>query len=143
MGFAEITKYNISPGWHQPALLLGVMINKKAWDALTPDLKYIVEIAAMANVTDMYAYFDYLNIAALDKFEKAGTTVYKLTPAELQTIEKYAWQWVEEQSAKNPDYKKVAQSYFQYMKDYAKIRSYNEPFSQGRNPTSYPNIGLK
>lgn len=143
MGFAEVTKYNITPGWHQPASTVGVMINKKSWDALTPELKYVVELAAQANVAKMTAYYDNLNIEALEKFEKAGTIVYKLTPEELKIIEKYTWEWVEKQAAKNPDYKKVAQSYFQYMKDYAKVRSYNEPFGQGRNLGSYPNIGLK
>lgn len=143
MGFAEVTQYNITPGWHQPASALGVMINKKAWDALTPELKYIVEMAAQANMSQMSAYYDYLNIEALKKFEKAGTTVYKLTPDELKTIEEYTWEWVEKQSAKSPEYKKIAQSYFQYMKDYAKIRLYNEPFGHGHNSASYPNIGLK
>jgi len=143
MGFAEVTKYNITPGWHQAASVMGVMINKKSWDVLPPDLKYIVEMAAQANVAQMTAYYDNLNIEALKKFEQAGTTVYKLSDADLRTIEKYAWEWVEQQAAKSPDYKKVAQSYFQYMKDYAKIRSYNEPFGHGRNLSSYPNIGLK
>lgn len=143
MGFAEVTKYNITPGWHQPASALGVMINKKSWDALTPELKYVIEIAAQANMSQMSAYYDHLNVESLKKFEQAGTTVYKLSDADLRTIEKYAWEWVEQQAAKSPDYKKVAQSYFQYMKDYAKIRSYNEPFGHGRNLSSYPNIGLK
>ena len=143
MGFGEVTKFNITPGFHQPASALGVMINKKSWDALTPHLRDIIEVAAKANMSQMSAYYDHMNIEALKKFEKAGTTVYKLTADELKTLEKYTWEWVEQQCAKNADYKKIAQSYYQFMKDYAPTRVYNEPFGHGRNLTSYPNIGLK
>ena len=39
MGFGEVTKYNIGPGWHQPSSLLGVMINKDEWNKLPAESK--------------------------------------------------------------------------------------------------------
>ncbi|MBW2559042.1 MAG: TRAP transporter substrate-binding protein DctP [Deltaproteobacteria bacterium] len=143
VGFGEITKYNIAPGWHQPASFLGCMINKKAWNSLTPELQRVVELAAQANMAYMTSYFDNLNIATLRKFKESGTTVYKLNEEELRQIEKYAFEWVEQECKKNPDYLKVARSYFQYMKDYTEVRDYCVPFGHGRNPASFPNIGLE
>ncbi len=32
LGLAEVTKYNIGPGWNQPSSVGGVMINKDAWN---------------------------------------------------------------------------------------------------------------
>jgi len=143
LGFAEVTKHNLAPGWHQPSTIFGVVINKEAWDALTPELQNIIEVASKANMAQMTAYYEKLNIQALKNFEKAGTTVYRYSEKDLEMLEKYAWEWVEQEAAKNPDYKRMAQSYFQFMKDYAQTRTYTIPWGQGRNPVTYPNIGLK
>jgi len=29
---------------------------------------------------------------------------------------------------------------FQYLKDFAYVREYEEPYGQGRNPTKYPKL---
>lgn len=144
MGFAEVTKFNVGPGWHQPASMIGVMINRDAWAKLPADLKLIVEYAASATTAYMSSWFENGNVEALEKFKKAGTQVFKLTPEELKTLEGYAWEFLLEESAKNPDYHKVALSMFQYFKDFRVARDMQEPFSQGRNPFTLPALpGLK
>ena len=45
---------------------------------------------------------------------------------------------------KNPDYKMAAVSMFQFLNDFPVAREAQEPFSQGRNPFSWPKLpGLK
>ena len=144
MGFGEVTKYNIGPGWHQPSSANGVMINKAAWEKLPADLKLIVEKASIANVAYMSSWYEVGNIEALENFRKAGTQIFKLSNAELKKIEEYSWDYLVEESAKNPDFHKVALSMFQFLKDFAVAREAQEPFSQGRNPFSWPKLpGLK
>jgi TRAP-type mannitol/chloroaromatic compound transport system substrate-binding protein len=143
MGFGEVTKYNITPGWHQPASFLGVCINKDAWNSLTPELQKIIDIASRSCMTTMSSYYDHLNMESIQKFKDAGTEVYKLSEADLRVIEKYAHEWVEQECKKNPDYQRVARSYYQYLKDYTEARDYCVPFGHGRNPSQFPNIGLK
>jgi TRAP-type mannitol/chloroaromatic compound transport system substrate-binding protein len=86
MGFAEVTKYNVGPGWHQPSSTFGVMINKGVWDKLPNDLKVIVEKAAMANVSYMSSWFESTNIAALNSFKNAGSEILRLSDDELRII---------------------------------------------------------
>jgi TRAP-type mannitol/chloroaromatic compound transport system substrate-binding protein len=144
MGFGEVTKYNIGPGWHQPSSTFGVMINKRAWEKLPNDLKVIVERAAMANVSYMSSWYESTNIEALIAFKNAGTEISKLSDEELRIIEGYAWEYLVDESAKNPDYMKAALSMFQFLKDFQPTRDAQQPFSQGRKPYSWPNLpGLK
>ncbi|MCK9364718.1 MAG: TRAP transporter substrate-binding protein DctP [Syntrophales bacterium] len=144
MGFAEVTKYNIGPGWHQPSSVMGLMINKQAWQKLPADLKIIVERAAMANVAYMSSWYETGNIEALKLFEKSGHKIFKLSTADLKKIEGYSWEYLVEEAKKNPDYQKAALSMFQFLKDFQPTRDFEEPFSQGRRPFTWPKLpGLK
>jgi TRAP-type mannitol/chloroaromatic compound transport system substrate-binding protein len=144
MGFGEVTKYNIGPGWHQPSSTFGVMINKQAWAKLPADLKVVVEKAAMANVAYMSSWYESGNIEALNLFKKSGHQIFKLSNEDLKKIETYSWEYLVEEAKKNPDYQKAALSMFQFMKDFQPTRDFEEPFSQGRRPFTWPKLpGLK
>ncbi|KJS28707.1 MAG: hypothetical protein VR64_22975 [Desulfatitalea sp. BRH_c12] len=144
MGFAEVTKYNIGPGWHQPSSTFGVMINKGAWEKLPDDLKVIVERASIANVAYMSSWYEATNIEALNQFVASGHEIFKLSEEELKKIENYAWEYLVEEAKKNPDYQTAALSMFQFLKDFQPTRDVQQPFSQGRKPYSWPNLpGLK
>jgi len=140
MGLGEVTKYNIGPGWNIPAAAGGVLVNKDAWNTLPPDLKKIIETAATDNISYYASFSEYDNIQALKKFQERGTVVTKFSDKELDQIEAWVWEFIEDEAKKNPDFEKVATSIFQYMKDFATTREYQEPYSQGRNPTRYPRL---
>jgi TRAP-type mannitol/chloroaromatic compound transport system substrate-binding protein len=144
MGLQEVTKYNITPGWHQPASAFGVLINKNVWNKLPDDLKIIVKYAAMANISYINSWYEYKNIEAIENFKKAGVTVCKLSEKDIAKMEPAAWEFLIMESKKNPDFHKIALSQFQYIKDFAKVRNYEAPFNHGRNPVIMPNLpGLK
>ncbi len=144
MGFAEVTKYNIGPGWHQPSSTLGVMINKDAWEKLPADMKVIVERAAQANVAYMSSWYEVGNIKALEEFRKKGTQVTLLSNKDLKKIEEYAWEYLVDEAKKNPDFHTAALSMFQYLKDFQATRVFEQPFAQGRNPFTIPKLpGLR
>lgn len=140
LGLGEVTKYNIGPGWNIPSGTGGVMINKEAWDTLPPDLKKIIEVAAMDNLSFFSSLSDWLNVAALKTFQEKGTVVTKFSDKELAQIEEWVWEFIEAEAKKNPDFEKVATSIFQYMKDFSITREYQKPYSHGRNPAKYPKL---
>jgi TRAP-type mannitol/chloroaromatic compound transport system substrate-binding protein len=140
LGLAEVTKYNIGPGWNIPSASGGVLINKDAWNTLPPDLKKIMEVAAVDNLAFYVSFSEWDNVQSLKKFEEKGTVVTKFSDKELAQIEAWVWEFIEDEAKKNPDFERVATSYFQYMKDFATTREYQEPYSQGRNPTRYPKL---
>jgi TRAP-type mannitol/chloroaromatic compound transport system substrate-binding protein len=139
-GMGEYTKYNFAPGWNQPSSATGVMINKDAWNTLPPDLKRIIEFAAHENMIYMAARTESTAGAGINKFKEKGTQVTKISPQELKQIEEWMWEYVVEEAKKNPDYNKVATSQFQYLKDFSATRDYEHPYSQGRNPATFPKL---
>jgi len=82
------------------------------------------------------------NIDAINNFKKAGVQVNRISEKEIDSIEKFAWEFIEKESKANPDFQKVALS-VQYMKDFIVVREYQDPFKHGRIPKTLPNIGLK
>jgi TRAP-type mannitol/chloroaromatic compound transport system substrate-binding protein len=133
MGFQEVTKYWASPGWHQPACLLGLAINKKSWDKLGPDLQALLKTLAQANMIWSYAYNDYACIDATAKFIKAGITITRLEEKDLAKIAEMANKFTLESAKKNKLFAKAAYSMFKYMKDMSQWRDIQSPYNYGRN----------
>jgi TRAP-type mannitol/chloroaromatic compound transport system substrate-binding protein len=61
-GLQKVAKFYYVPAFHEPGPGLEVMVNKAAFEALTPDLKAIVEAAAAAAAAETYADFVYHNV---------------------------------------------------------------------------------
>lgn len=140
LGLGEVAKYNIGPGWNQPATVFGVMINRDAWNKLPADLKRIVEFAATDNMVYMSALYETKNGAALNLFKNKGTETSKLSNKDLKQLEDWSWEYLTMESKRNADYDKIATSIMQYMKDFRMTRDSEEPFSHGRNPWSMPRL---
>jgi TRAP-type mannitol/chloroaromatic compound transport system substrate-binding protein len=142
MGFQEVTKFWCLPGWYQPMWGGGWMINMKSWKALSDDLKEIVRVASMATGIYTYAKWEYESIAATRKFLEKGTKVTRLDQKTLDQIQQYANEYVEENAAKDPMFKKVAKSYYGFLKDFEEWRDMEQSgaFGFGRNLTSFPKI---
>lgn len=140
LGLADVTKYNIGPAWNQPSSTGGMMINKDAWNALPPDLKLIIEVAASDNNIVMTSLAEWDNINYINKFKEKGTQVTKFSAKDLSQIEEWTWEFIVEEAKKNPDYDKIVTSMFQYLKDFKDVRDYELPFAQGRNPSTFPKL---
>ncbi|HPD56233.1 MAG TPA: TRAP transporter substrate-binding protein DctP [Smithellaceae bacterium] len=140
LGMTEVTKFCLSPGWNMPSASGGIMINKDAWNSLTPDLKKIVEIAIAESNHYFTALADWDNANALKSFAAKGLVVHRLSEKELRQIEQWTYEYIEEEAKKNPDFDKVATSMFNFLKEYAPIRDYQVPYEHGRNPLSYPKL---
>ncbi len=133
MGFQEVTKYWATPGWHQPACLLGLMINKKSWDALGPDLQAMLKTLAQANMIWSFTHNDYACIAGTADFLKSGTTITRLSQEDLDKIADMANELTLASAEENPDFAKAAYSMFKFMGDMAEWRKMQSPYNYGRN----------
>jgi TRAP-type mannitol/chloroaromatic compound transport system substrate-binding protein len=115
LGFQEVTKVWNTPGWHQPASPLGIMINKKAWDSLPKNVQLKLQAAAMATFAYTLALYDWDSAVYTKKFIDKGTKVSQLEPAALAEIQKMSYAIYEKEAAKNPLFAKLAYSQFQTM----------------------------
>ncbi len=134
MGFQEVSKYWVLPGWHQPGPVSGVMINKKAFDKLPDRIKFIFKEAAMATMMWSWTYFEYSSGEYTRKFIDKGIKTTHLDDATLDQIHFFAYKYMLEDAEKNPDYTKIAFSQAKYFKDFAEWREIQYPFEFGRTP---------
>jgi TRAP-type mannitol/chloroaromatic compound transport system substrate-binding protein len=134
MGMHEVTEFWGTPGWHQPASVLGIMINKKDWDALPPRLQTVLKTAATATLLWSFTFFEHGAIDGTEKFLEKGIKITRLPDADLNKLQAITNKITIENCKENPLFAKVAYSQFKYLKDIANWRGICEPFTYGRNP---------
>lgn len=140
VGFQKITKYWSAPAWYQTAIVLGVMVNQKAWNELPDDLKEVVTQAGRATTAYMSAWYAHGNIKATQDFIEAGTTITHLDDASLKKIQELTNEVLSDEAAQNPDFAKVLKSQIEFMKSFAPVRAYEAPYTFGINLQEYPAI---
>jgi TRAP-type mannitol/chloroaromatic compound transport system substrate-binding protein len=117
MGFQQAAKYYYMPSFRQPPTFHELIVNKKRWNELPPDLQAIVKYAALAEITRLSAYtVDADAKAAEELVTKHGVQILR-TPddvlrAELEGIDKA----FEAEAQKNPFFAKVLTSQREYAK---------------------------
>ena len=119
LGFHQVAKYNYYPGWHQQSSIGELLMNKEAWEALDDQNQAILEAACGWNIYVNYAETEAMNPAAMNRMlEEYGVTNVRWGDEELAAFEE-AWNEVlEEQSAQDEDFKRIADSYRAFRKVY-------------------------
>ncbi|MGI9433893.1 MAG: TRAP transporter substrate-binding protein [Geminicoccaceae bacterium] len=119
LGFHQIAKFNYYPGWHQQVSVSELLMNKGAWDALSDQHQAMIEIAAGESIHHTYVETEALNPEAMNTMmEKHGVTNKRWDDESLAKFEQ-AWSEVlAEESADDPVFKKVADSYLAWRKVY-------------------------
>jgi len=116
LGFNKVAPYYYYPGWWEGGPQLDFFINQKAYDALTPENKAIVESASAEAHVVMQARYDARNPAALKQLVGAGTKLRAFPNDVLSAAFKEATALYAELSTKNESWKKI-------YADYAKFRA--------------------
>jgi TRAP-type mannitol/chloroaromatic compound transport system substrate-binding protein len=139
--FQETSKYWVTPaGWHQVGTVGNVLINMNAWKKLPKEYQVMVENVAMANMTWSYAKGNWDSITAVDNFKKAGTQITELNQEAQDKLEELCVKFMEMESAKNPDYAKVAKSMVNFLKGMDTVKKIEGPFRSGNILKRYPEI---
>ena len=108
LGFYQVAKFNYFPGWHQPATMFELLINKDRWEALDERSQQQIEIACMANLTDNYAEGEATNFPAMvENVEKHGVTIKQWTPDQLDAYEAAWLEVVDELAAEDEFFAEV------------------------------------
>ena len=117
LGFNKVAPYYYYPGWWEGTLQLDLQVNQKAYDALTPEYKAIVQAAASHAHVDMQAKYDARNPTALKQLVGAKTKVLAFPKPVLDASFKAAMEVYSELDAKNPDWKTMYADYRAFQKD--------------------------
>ncbi|WP_424966264.1 TRAP transporter substrate-binding protein [Dinoroseobacter sp. S375] len=119
LGFYNIAKFNYFPGWHQPATMFELLVNKDRWNDLDERSQKQIEVACLANITTNYAEGEATNFAAMiENTEQHGVTI-KTWPEEMLATFESTWNEVAaELAAEDAYFKEVWDDLQEYREGY-------------------------
>jgi TRAP-type mannitol/chloroaromatic compound transport system substrate-binding protein len=126
LGFNKVAPYYYYPGWWEGGPEIDLFINDKAFEALSPENKAIVQAAAAMAHTDMQAKYDARNPIALKQLVGAGTKLRPFPKDVLAGAFKEAMALYEELNDTNPDWKKIYTDMAAFRKDQNLWFQFNE-----------------
>ena len=119
LGLYRAAKYYYYPGWHEPGPVLELIVNKNSYDSLSDDLKKIIEVAAASTSIWMLSQFEANNLAALRKLkEEHKVEVLPFPDDVIKALKGFTNEVLEEESAKDAEFKKVYEAYSAFSKDH-------------------------
>ena len=117
LGLNKVAPFYYYPGWWEGGPELDLFVNQKAWDALSPENKAIVESASAHAHVVMQARYDNLNPGALKQLVGAGSKLRPFPTDVMNAAFKEAMALYEELGAKNESWKKIYADYSKYRAD--------------------------
>src|SRR6185436_6478 len=103
LGFNKVAPFYYYPGWWEGGPQVDFFINTKAYEALSPEYKAIVEAASAYVHVDMQAKYDVLNPQALKQLVAAKTKLMRFPKDTMDLAFKESMALYAELSAKNPN----------------------------------------
>ncbi|NPA95456.1 MAG: ABC transporter substrate-binding protein [Thermodesulfobacteria bacterium] len=117
MGFYKVAKYYYGPGWHEPGSTLELIMNKKAYDELPPELKAALDTAAAELNVKMLSEFEAKNAMALQELKKdKRVQILRFPDNVLEGLRKLSEETIKEIAAKDPMSKKVNDDFQKFKK---------------------------
>jgi TRAP-type mannitol/chloroaromatic compound transport system substrate-binding protein len=117
LGFYKVAKYYYYPGWHEPGSMLSFYVNLKEWQKLPKEYQQAFEVAAAEANLVMLAKYDQLNVPALQRLLKAGVRLRKWPAEVMKAAQKAAFDWYEEEAAKDATYRKVYAAFKKFREE--------------------------
>jgi len=117
LGLHKVAPNYHYPGWWEGGPQLSLYVNQKAYDALTPEYKAIVENAASNAHVDMQAKYDGRNPGALKQLVAAGAKLHAFPKDVMDASFKAAMEVYADLNATNPAWKKIYDDYSNFRRD--------------------------
>jgi len=119
LGFNQVAKYNLFPGWHQPFTAQYMLINGDEWAKATDAQKALVEATCTGAVTRGLAEGEYKNGAVLEALAAEGIHQDQIPIDILKKLKAVTNEVLEEEAANDADFKRVYESQKAFEKTYA------------------------
>ncbi len=117
LGFNKVAPYYYYPGWWEGGPEVDFYINQKAYDALSPENKAIVQAASSHAAMDMLAKYDALNPTALKQLVAGGAKVLAFPQAVMEASFKASQEVFEENNSKSAEWKKIYADMRNFQRD--------------------------
>ncbi|MBC7197226.1 MAG: TRAP transporter substrate-binding protein [Deferribacterales bacterium] len=125
LGFYKIAKYNYFPGWHQPSSTFELLINKETWNSMSPRQQAVIQTAV--NATNYFTLTKSIAVQGkvLMENEEKGVKNMKFNDEIVKKLRQTWNEVLEEETAKDPFFKKVIEDQKQYFKEVNKFINYS------------------
>ncbi|HWI83966.1 ABC transporter substrate-binding protein [Ramlibacter sp.] len=117
LGFNKVAPYYYYPGWWEGGLQLDLYVNRRAYDALSPEYKAFVELASTFAHVQTQAKYDVKNPGALKQLVAAGARLRPFPPDLMSQAFRQAIALYDELSARNPNWRKVYADYQRFRSE--------------------------
>jgi len=123
LGLHRAAKFYYYPGWHEPGPVLELIINRKAWNELSDDLKQIITSAAAEADRDIHAEWLVKDAEYLEKISQLKDVRIKPFPDEvLKSLQQLSQEVSEEVAKTSPLAKKIHESHQTFIKSYHELQ---------------------
>ena len=117
LGFNKVAPFYYYPGWWEGGLQLDLYINLRAYNALSPELKTVVEAASTFAHVETQAKYDVKNPGALKQLVAGGAKLRPFPSDVMAQAFRQSMALYEELSARNPAWRKVYGDYARFRSD--------------------------
>ena len=117
LGLQKVAKFYYYPAWWEGGSQLSVIVNIAKWNDLPKQYQEAFEAACAEQNVKMIAKYDAKNPEALKRLVAAGAQLRPFPPAVMNACLKAANQLYDELSAKNPEFKKIYESWKTFRDD--------------------------
>jgi len=115
LGLPQVWKYHYTPGMHESNSMLEIIVNTEVWKTFTPQQQEAWRAATLETFVRWGVRWQKQNADAIDEMRTKHGTQMLRTPPEILVDFLKAWDKIaEEESAKNPFFKKVLDSQREY-----------------------------
>ncbi|MBL8250384.1 MAG: ABC transporter substrate-binding protein [Candidatus Competibacter sp.] len=120
LALSKIAKFYYYPGWWEPGTQLSFLVNKDQWNKLPRPYQAAFEVATAEVNLQMMAAYDAKNPPALKRLVESGAEIRRFPDEVLKAAYEAAQKIYADESAKNPDFKKLYDSMvaFQQLSDH-------------------------
>jgi len=116
LGFQKVAKYYYYPGWWEGGPNVSLFVNIDKWNALPPAYKAILESACAETIMWSLAKYDNQNPEALYRLVGGGAELRPFPAEIMQASFKESQLLYAELAAKNPNFKKLYDSWLPYWR---------------------------
>ena len=117
LGFYKVAKNYVYPAWWEGGPQLTLYVNSKAYAALSPENKAIIEAAATWAHVDMQAKYDGRNPRALKELVGQGVKLQRMPKDVMEAAFKASQALYADLASKNPNWKKIFADYEAFRRD--------------------------
>ncbi len=117
LGFYKVAPHYYYPGWWESNSMYSLYVNIKEWEKLPKEYQAALEAACYEANIDMMAKYDFKNPKALQSLVKNGVKLHSFSPDILKAAQKASFELYEEESTKNPAWKKIYEPWKKFREE--------------------------